>query len=44
MKRWFVKEEMQITNKYLENISTSMLVKETKIKATMRCHFHLSDG
>lgn len=43
MKRQFIKEEMQITNKYLENISTSILVKETKIKA-MRCHFRLSDG
>jgi hypothetical protein len=45
MKKWahevnreFSKEEVQITNKYMKKCSTSLAIKETKIKSTLRFH------
>jgi hypothetical protein len=46
MKKWahelnreFSKEEVQMTSKYLKKCSTSLVIKEIQIKATLRFHF-----
>jgi hypothetical protein len=45
MKKWahelnkaFSKEEVQITSKYMKNCSTSLVIKQMKIKTPLRFH------
>ena len=41
--RKIIRKEIQLSFKYIKRYSTSLIIRELKIKATVKYHFHLSD-
>lgn len=41
--RKIIWKEIQLSFKYVKRYSTSLIIRELKIKATVKYHFHLSD-
>lgn len=41
--RKIIWKEIQLSFKYVKRYSTSLIIREWKIKATVKYHFHLSD-
>ena len=39
--RLVINEDRQMENNYMKNYTTSYVIKEMKIKTTMRCHYTL---